>query len=71
MASNGMYLILGHVGIGTTAPGALLEVNGTIKGNTPAVTAYSETTQTTTTRNAWVTSTAVSVQKKLSGKRIK
>ncbi len=29
MASNDMYLIFGHVGIGTTAPGAKLEVAGT------------------------------------------
>lgn len=30
MASNDMYLIFGHVGIGTTAPSQALDVNGNI-----------------------------------------
>ena len=58
----------GNVGIGSSAPTAALDVNGTIKGNTPAVAAYSETGQTTTTRNAWVTSTAVQVTVPVTGK---
>ena len=28
MASNDMYLIFGHVGIGTTSPGSKIQVNG-------------------------------------------
>jgi len=59
---------VGNVGIGSSAPTAALDVNGTIKGNTPAVAAYSETGQTTTTRNAWVTSTAVQVTVPVTGK---
>jgi hypothetical protein len=53
----------GNVGIGTTSPAswATLDVNGAIRGTLPAAGAYSETTQTTTIRNNWVSSTSVQV----------
>jgi len=45
-----------------------LEVNGTIKGNIPAASAYSETAQTTTTRSSWIKSTAVQMTVPVTGK---
>ena len=58
----------GNVGIGTTSPSALLEVNGTVKADIPSVSAYTEAWQLTAIRNAWVTATALQVTVPVTGR---
>jgi hypothetical protein len=58
----------GNVGIGTATPGAALHVNGTLLGNLPHASAYSEAYLTTTTRLTWLSVSALQLTAPVAGR---